>query len=161
MQKTHQIKRPYGPWHTFRYTIKNGENVRYRIRRSGSEKYRQFEDIDQNILYFIGMSTLQSNDHQIMAEISKDGTNIKTFLGNFIRTDTDLSRRKYTLKCHDQIVAQVQNIRHLTNEEMNIELMNIHEKHLPFLFALLILLDSFDQIIQNPSFYYPIPHRPL
>lgn len=160
MQKTNQIKRPFGPWHVFRYSITNGDKVCYRIRRSGLEKYRQFEDMDQNILYFMGMNTLQSNDHQIMAEIDKDGKNIKTVLGHFIRTDMDLSRRKFTLKCYDQTVAQVRKIRHLTHEEMRIELMNIHEQNLVFIFALLILIDSFDQTLQNPLFYYPIPHRP-
>lgn len=161
MHKIYQIKHPYALWHRFRYTITDDENICYRIRRSGLGKYRQFEDINQNVLYYFRRTTFESNDHKTVAQISTDGKTIKTIQGNFILTDINHDRQNYTLKLHDQIIAQVRKNRSFTNEQTTIELMNIHEQDLQFLLALLILIDSFNQTIQNPMYYFPIPHRPL
>lgn len=161
MQTTYQIKRPYTLWHPYRYTIKDAQQVCYRIHRFSSEKRRSFEDVNGNIIYYIGMKSLQLPNGQIVAQISPNGESISTINGRYQLTDIDLARGEYTLTFHDQIIARVHKKRSFTSERTTIELMNIHEQQLQFLFALFILIDKFYRVVGNPCFYFPIPHRPL
>ena len=161
MQTTYQIKRPYTLWHRYHYTIKDGEQICYRINGSAFGKYQSFGDVNKNILYYFGRRTLKSIDDQILATISSDGKSIDTIHGNYLLTDIDFVQGKYTLKFNDQIIAQVRKRRLLTGERTTIELININEQQLQFLFALVILINSFCQTVRNPLYYFPIPHRPL
>ena len=161
MQTTYQIKRSHTLWHRSHYTINDGEKICYQISKSDLEKHRSFEDVNKQVLYHIGKKTLQSMNGQILAEIASNGKSIRTIHGNYFLTDIDLAQGNYTFKLHDQIIAQVQKKRLFTGERTTIELVNINEQQLEFLFALLILIDSYYQTIRNPLYYLPVPYRPL
>src|SRR5690242_16349844 len=118
MQKLYQLDYQSAPWHTFRYTIKNKNIPLYQVRRSGFHKYRQFEDVNNNLLFYIGATTIKSIDNEkILANIQINDKKIETVIGNFILTDLDLFQRSYTLKMKNNIVAKVTKKWHLIGDK--------------------------------------------
>lgn len=150
----YQIDHQTAPWNTFHYTIKYQDLSLYQIRRCGFRKYRQFEDMNKKILYYIGVTTIKSNDKKtILAKIQIKKNFIETIVGNFILTDMNISQRSYILKLNNNIVAKITRKCHFTYDQFSIEMGNILEEHQRFIFAIVILINSVLNRIQSPIAY--------
>jgi hypothetical protein len=153
MQQFYQFDYRSAPWNTFRYIIKNNDIPFYQVRRTGFRKYRQFEDINNKILYYIGATKIKSIDNeQILANVQMNRKIIETIYGNFTLTNLDISNRSYILKMNDEIIAQIKRKGRSTRI---IKMKDINEQYQSFIFALIILIDNvLERILSSITYGY-------
>jgi hypothetical protein len=151
----YQLNFQSAPWRRFRYIIKDKDPSNtplYRVRRSGFRKYRQFEDMNSKVLYYIDATTIKSVDtvQKTLATINLQTRMIETTIGNFTLNDLNLSQRSYILKLNDNIIAQVKAKDRLKHDQFLIEMKQIDEQHPGLIFALLVLINSVLERIEDP-----------
>ncbi|CAF1141476.1 unnamed protein product [Adineta ricciae] len=154
MQQSYQLESRNAPWKKYRYTIKSNDiwnATYYQVRRSGFRKYRQFEDGNEKILFYIGFKAIHSvDDKETLANVQIDKKLVETVIGNFTLSDLKILDRSYVLKINDNIVAQVKINKHSWHDQFTIEMADIDNEYQAFIFALLVLIDSILQPMSRP-----------
>ena len=146
--QTYQLKSQSLPWHHYRYTIKTNDSsstLLYQVRRTGFRKYRQFKDVNNKILFYIGVKTIKSiENEQTLAEIKSDGKTIETIIGTFTLNDVNISQGSYILKLNDIIIAQV------TRQKHNQFIIEMNKQcQLLYLLILLLIRYKILQVVQS------------
>lgn len=157
--QTYQLNSQSLPWHRYRYTIKTNDTSNtplYQVRRTGFRKYRQFEDVNSKILFYIGIKTIKSiENEQTLAIIKPDGKTIETTIGTFTLNDVNICQGSYILKLNDIIIAQVSRQKH---SQFIIEM---NQQYQAFIFAILVLINSSFDTIQNPTIHSHLIQLPF
>jgi len=143
MQRLYQCDYQIAPWNTFCYKIKSDGKPFYQVRRSRFGKCRQFEDMNNKILYYIGSTNIKSIDNeQLVTNVHIDRRIIETTDGNFTLDNLDISKRSYILKKNNKIIAKITRKGHSTNYRSIIKMKDIDEQSQSFIFALIILIHT-------------------
>lgn len=110
--------------------------------------------MNNKVLYYIGVKTIKSMDKKkILANIQINKKLIETIIGNFTLADLDISQRSYILKLNNNIIAKITRKHHFMRNQYIVEMNNISEQYQVFIFALIILINSALERLQDPLIY--------